>query len=514
MRNIGRSSSKELAGGTFGFGKSVFFIISQVSTVLVYTRTTDEHGEPVNRFIAMANGESFDINGVPYTGRHWWGLREIEETEANRIEYAEPIVGEQADRLASILGMSAHFTDLRPSGTCVAIINPMFEDDPDKHLTDIARSLTRWAWPHMLPIETGMDPIDFKVSMGRTEIDIPDPTYDPALKRFVSMYEQAINPAKPTSLNSWQATFAHRTAHLSTLRPCVQPFGSLAVTNMRKPIAEDETVLDIEVSSQIATMRNPRMVVEYYKGPLPLSGTNYCGVFIADPHADEVFARSEPAAHHQWNHQSANHDPSVLARFWEREKPTNVNPIRVFFERLNKLLGAEPGMSNVSSDDRNYTSLTKLSSRLGTAIANAQGGTDLRSPRVSKRRSSSGSKPSNNSPTGKAVLKSLNLVNGDIVATFKCEISIPSSGTSYSVSPKAFLVSDKGRIKEGDLRDAGASAPVFLGWLTSKRDPNPLALQPGVHSLEAEFIQPPASAMGVDFSFEALTESDRSPENV
>ena len=43
IRNIGRPSSKELKGGTYGFGKGVFFNMSLTDTVLVYTPVSYTH---------------------------------------------------------------------------------------------------------------------------------------------------------------------------------------------------------------------------------------------------------------------------------------------------------------------------------------------------------------------------------------------------------------------------------------------------------------------------------------
>lgn len=507
VRNIGRSNSKELAGGTYGFGKGVFFIISEVSTVLVYTRTTDENGSPVNRFIAMANGDSFDIDGVPYTGRHWWGLRGIEETHANRTEYAEPLTGSHADRLASMLGMSDHFTPTRPTGTCIAVLNPNFNESPEQGLVAIARSLTRWAWPHMIAVNTGMDPIDFRVSYNDKDIEIPNPLDDAALKHFVDMYEEALKIKPNSSLNVWTSSFRHRVAEVFTERP-KKKIGNLAVINVPKSIPKDRTVIGEEISSHIATMRNPRMVVEYYDGPRPLSGANYCGVFIADPAADEVFARSEPAAHHEWNHQTSSHDPRVLERFWGSDKKTRTNPVRVFFKQLRQLLADEGRGSNSSSDSENFASLSKLSSRLGASIANARGGTDLRTPR--KKPSTPSRRPpatSVSKPSAHAHLTSLQRTSTHLEATFNCEIFIPSGGSDYQVTPNPFLDSDRGKITAKELIEAGLQAPEFLGWgeLSPTQQGTSPTFAPGHHKVTARFLQPANSALGITFDFEAAS---------
>ena len=331
VRNIGRSDSKALQGGTYGFGKGVFFIVSQVSTILIYTRTVDENSTPVHRFIAMANSNDFKIDDTLYTGRHWWGIQKQGQSGNNTTEYADPFTGEQADRLARMLGMDTYFTDQRPTGTCVAVLQPNF-DDTDEKLNEIAKSLTRWAWPHMVRFEDHMDPIEFHVRKNHEDLEIPQPQEDPVVKHFVSAYRAALNVPEKQQ-NKWASDYRHRTTRVWAQRP-KKELGCLAVVNLQEVIKEDRTVLNKEIEQEIALIRNPRMVVEYWRGPRNLSGTPYCGVFIAEEHADPVFARSEPAAHHEWNHESIQNDHALLEAFWGR--PANTNPVKILKTRMRE----------------------------------------------------------------------------------------------------------------------------------------------------------------------------------
>ena len=83
------------------------------------------------------------------------GVSKQGQSGNNTTEYADPFTGEQADRLARMLGMDTYFTDQRPTGTCVAVLQPNF-DDTDEKLNEIAKSLTR-CWPHMVRFEDHMD---------------------------------------------------------------------------------------------------------------------------------------------------------------------------------------------------------------------------------------------------------------------------------------------------------------------------------------------------------------------
>ncbi|WP_156802460.1 hypothetical protein [Corynebacterium lubricantis] len=194
VRNIGRPSDKEMRGGTYGFGKGVFFDMSDVDTILVYTRTVDERGLPSNRFIAMANSESFNQHEKLFTGRHWWGVKSFGRTGN---EFAEPITGIEADSLARALQMDEYFTEERPTGTTITLLAPRTNDGAndgaiDDVLRTIANALTKWAWPHMTVKTNHQDEIDFSVTNNGVEVEIPDPNKDPILRPFVRAYKTSI----------------------------------------------------------------------------------------------------------------------------------------------------------------------------------------------------------------------------------------------------------------------------------------------------------------------------------
>src|SRR5699024_11416586 len=47
--------------------------------------------------------------------------------------------------------------------------------------------------------------------------------------------------------------------------------GRLAVVNLRESIEDKHTVLNKKIEREIALLRNPRMVVEYWRGPRNMS---------------------------------------------------------------------------------------------------------------------------------------------------------------------------------------------------------------------------------------------------
>lgn len=511
VRNIGRSDNKALQGGTYGFGKGVFFIVSQVETIMVYTRTIDENSEPVHRFIAMANSSDFSIDETLYTGRHWWGIQKQGQSGNNTTEYADPFTGEEADRLAKVLGLDSYFTEVRPTGTCIAVLQPNF-DDVDEGLNTLARSLTRWAWPHMVRLETDMDPIDFHVYKNDEEVEIPLPQSDPVIRYFVDAYRAALDVSGKQQ-NTWDSDYRHRKTRVFAQRP-KKELGRLGVVNLREITPKERTVLDQEIEHEIALLRNPRMVVEYWKGPRNLSGTPYCGVFLADEEADPIFARSEPAAHHEWNHESISNDHALLRRFWGSNAKTN--PVKILKSKMRDLLKDTNAPGRVSGNEKHYQSLTQLSSRLGSIVANAVGGTDAKIPaRVS--RPVSDSRPEvGRKPRAGFRLAAMFRADDKTYSVFQVSFAIPSEKLPISSRATPYLATDRGSIKRSDAEEIGIEFPVVHGWSTTELPPTSLqeigttenTLTINKNQLEAFVViqQPEDTATGINIDFSVREE--------
>lgn len=504
VRNIGRSDTKELKGGTYGFGKGVFFIVSRVSTILVYTRTVDEDSKPVNRFIAMANGNDFQSEDTLYTGRHWWGVKKEGRSGNNVTEYAEPFTGERADWLARELGMDQYFTETRPTGTCIAVIEPDL-DDVNEGLENIAKSLTRWSWPHMVRYETGMDPIEFRVRKNGNEIIIPDPSTDPALRHFLQAYREALKT--PDNLrNTWKASFRVRTTRIWAQRP-LKELGRLAVINLPQAINEKETVLDREIEHEVALLRNPRMVVEYWSGPRNLAGVPYCGVFLADEAADPVFARSEPAAHHEWNYQAIQHDHDLLRGFWGTASRSN--PVKVLKDRMRTLLKEAGSGGKVSGDEKHFQALTAMSKRLGSVVSNMVGGTDTRVPKIKRTPTPTTPPKPGKNPSYTYRLSDSFLHDGSIYGVFTAEFAVPRDQVPVEITPEAFIATDRGSIDQKNADELGIQFPEIVGWSSSPISElndltglsTTLTIDNTTMSLNFCVRQPEDTAVGLKFHF-------------
>ena len=70
--NVGEANTQGHTGGTYGFGKTITYVVSQANAIVIHSRTIHE-GRLETRLIACAIGEKFTRGKKLFTGRHWWG---------------------------------------------------------------------------------------------------------------------------------------------------------------------------------------------------------------------------------------------------------------------------------------------------------------------------------------------------------------------------------------------------------------------------------------------------------
>jgi hypothetical protein len=265
-------------GGTFGYGKAVYWTASSLWTVLFYStfRPSARSDGAHARFLGVSwfRAHVFppdrpnDPSAV-YTGRAFLG-----ERRSGRVA---PLVEEDAHRLAESVG----FQRRTEAGTGLSVMILGCDLDID----GLREGIQRTWWPRILDDRLDVELIDHDGR--RHEVN---PLGDPRLARYVRGWNLVRRSDGP--------------ANLETLAPVTyrrDQLGLLAISVGPDPEAEPFPEAD-EKYIHVAQVRSPGMVVRYEEGPHLGPGHPTCaGVFLADDCFDETLATSEPPAHDRWD---------------------------------------------------------------------------------------------------------------------------------------------------------------------------------------------------------------------
>ncbi|MER8028508.1 hypothetical protein ABTZ78_05980 [Streptomyces bauhiniae] len=326
IRNIGEPRDTALGGGTYGFGKGIFYLLSQPGTVLVHSRCRTANGTYETRLIGCALWQSYVASEGRgrrrYTGRHWWG------NVSDQV--VEPLVNDEADAAAHRLG-------LRPfgpqeTGTTVLVVDPNLEGLEAAEAADYLCDTIAWhLWPKMIEVAGKQPAMRFTVTCDGVRHPVPDPRDTRPLNMFVEAYERMAGP-DGSSLECFKPK-----RHLGRLGLVKRIVPALEPTRASR-------MMDIEdLIHHVCLMRPAELVVTYHAGPKPPStNQGYAGVFRADEAMDDVYAKAEPPTHDAWNPHSLERAESTFVR-------TTFRRINEALEGLLSLSGvARPGASNVA----------------------------------------------------------------------------------------------------------------------------------------------------------------------
>ncbi|MFE5729420.1 hypothetical protein ACFQ7A_00690 [Streptomyces sp. NPDC056528] len=296
IRNIGEPRDRVLGGGTYGFGKGIFYLLSKPGTILVHTRCRNPQGDLETRLIGCTLWKSHvavqDGESRRFTGRHWWG-----DASGDVIE---PLTGTLADTVAHRLGLRPFAPE--ETGTTVVVIDPKLDElEPSEAADYLAETIAWHLWPKMIYTEDGSPAMRFSVTCDGVEHPVPDPRETPPLDMFVAAYETLNGPDG---------------RGLECLRP-KRHLGRFGVVKRIRPPLEPSRagrMLNIEnLVHHVCLMRPAELVVTYRSGPKPPSENHaYAGVFRADESMDEVYAKAEPPTHDAWNPQSLERPESTF----------------------------------------------------------------------------------------------------------------------------------------------------------------------------------------------------------
>jgi hypothetical protein len=442
VRNIGEPRDKELGGGTYGFGKGIFYLLSTAGTVLLHTRCDDGSGRLQTRLIGCALWKSYVGNDGTaerrYTGRHWWG------DVSGGI--AEPLVGDSAEAAARKLGLEPFEDD--ETGTDVVVVDPILDGRNSLQAAEYLAETVAWhLWPKMLARSNGRPAMRFAVRCDGVEVPVPDPESTRPLDLFVAAYRKLQGDGGRDLECRSPKKLLGRLSLVKTVAPALMPTAAGLTAGV-------DTLVH-----HVCLMRPAELVVTYHRGPKPPSELlAYAGVFRADQTMDEVYARAEPPTHDGWNPQSLQSPESTFVR-------TTFRRIQEALDGLLELGGASRGGSAALA-------LGAASSHFASLVVGVDGlggATDYGSS--SRGRDGSGGKKvgrhKKGDPRPGGTRSSIEYVDDPYLDEYNGEIVVVQafrlpSGGAYVVNANVAVLAGSGA-RETDP-PVGADQPVILGW--------------------------------------------------
>jgi hypothetical protein len=354
--NIGAPRDVHLGGGTYGFGKTVGYLLSRCGTTLIWSRC--RIGADIqDRLIGSAIGGGYEDEKKRYTGRHWWGVSPGDH------EGIEPASG----LLAKSLGEAAFSKefDQEDTGTSLLIIDPdMGDDSPTEFVAKLAEAALWNLWPKFVPGSDGERPMTIQVQLNGEPVKLPEPSEHPILRAFVDCLRrvrsvQAGDAPLPPDHISLEEVWSQRPRKL---------LGHVAMTRFVLFDQDDAKYSEInplpDGSHHICLMRHAaELVVRYHEGwPLDQPGYHWAGVFRPLSTSDDSFALSEPPAHDDW----------VAESLKDRRQRSEVN---VAFTRLGELARSfvAPAASMQDHDKQTSQPTVGLAGALGGMLGSLGG---------------------------------------------------------------------------------------------------------------------------------------------
>ncbi|WP_448851175.1 hypothetical protein [Corynebacterium sp. 335C] len=448
LRNVGNTRDTELGGGTYGFGKGIFYQISDCATIIVDTKCNG-HSHP-RRLMGAALGEEYPAeDGVKRTGRHWLGVRDA----AKHRGVPAPLCDDAAETASEALGLPGFASD--ETGTDVVVLLPRVLSlaDPESGepspaperpgLDDIRRTAQRMAdavlwhlWPHLgsskraATMKVSIDVEGKKVKVVR-----------PERHRVIQLFADALDLIGDESAG-YDVKRSPSVPDPGTVGRLI-PIDCDANVCRRIPKKEFIPAQLTSPIHHVARMRQARLVVDYVPGPEPSDpDTGYAAVFLASEKYDEVFAHAEPPTHETWSLQKD-----------ERTK----RMIKYVNMRIHQLLRDQyaPANSSPSSDAANAGFVAKVLTGI-VPTRFGSGASTIRS------RGGGSSRDGRKAPVGR-LLEDPRLVADGPHVHYEAPVSIPDGeNRDFTLRAIPSVILENGK-KEGQ-RPAGAPVPEIIGW--------------------------------------------------
>lgn len=304
VRSTGEPRDTEHGGGTYGFGKGIFFNLSKVGTVLIRTRCQWD-GDVQTRLMASALAHSFGRKARRYTGRHWWGV-----TANDGVP--DPLLDVHADEIADLLELPKRGPD--ELGTDIVVLAPnlglrgsqdaegaLERRDPAEAARFLVSALLWNLWPKMVQLEGRPPAIGFTVTLNGEDLPVPDPSAVIRLRPFVDAYARLVEDGQ----------VLHRLRPRTALGRYLDSEFMAPTRNYGHDVAAPFN----GPAHHCALMRQAELVVSYRAGPVhPSQMLQYGAVFRSDLGVDHYFAEAEPPTHDAWIPEHLEADGRSIVR--------------------------------------------------------------------------------------------------------------------------------------------------------------------------------------------------------
>jgi hypothetical protein len=446
--NIGQPSNRELGGGTYGFGKTISYLVSGCRTVIIHT-STKYRGRVQQRLIAQTIGRQYDYKRRNFTGRHWWG-------RYGNDDAVEPLTDDSAKRLADRLGLPA-FT-AGETGTTIAVLAPDLAGREPRQVVNFITEALLWNfWPKMVATSGAPPAMSFTVSLNGADIPVPDPRQTAPLSAFA----EALDSLRSCDDNE-ALPEQYPLQHIRNIKS-QRPVANLGWLAMHAVPFDERPILDCGLDDHgqprtaaafagpahhVAVMRRAELVVQYRPGPgLTNKGLEWAGVFRTSEEVDAAFAAAEPPTHDAWN-------PTLVS---ERRQRTYVNvALRDIKAAAEDAFTPVMRLGDAETRDSGVVVADQLGQLLSVPVGNGP-----RPPRPRQTKPGAGG-----GPTAKAAIRRRWLEPETDGRTRLCiEFSVvPSRGTQAThvvVTVAAAGPDGLSREKEAPV---GAPVPMVLGY--------------------------------------------------
>lgn len=364
--NLGSDNKGQGNGGSYGFGKTAAFNMSESQSVIYWSAFKTKTGEIDYRLIAVALGKEYTYDGRNYTGRHWWGYA---GPTLNGTDNILPLTGEPARRLGEAI-FSRHFND-GETGTSILIVDAKpaelmeasdndegkIPDEPgriiDRSHEKIQNIVMRHLWPK-LDVEDGNRSMDIRIN--NDPVLIQNLKNKPEYKGIEQLCAALIDVRKMDEIkrenidaDSFVGVFYYNSFVIKRVKD------SYNVGYLRIARSEYKNNTDglIYPQNTVCLMRNEAELVVQYRevNGLDDSKATWYGVFKPDAEMDVAFREAEPPAHDEWNPKSL-------------ENAEYKRIVAYAINNINKSLKSIFEAKDIKRDSGSLGSLSKISQKL------------------------------------------------------------------------------------------------------------------------------------------------------